>query len=1228
MVLISEMLLRHLPAVVLLLIYGCAAVAQKPQLYTQTGHTGPIYCVTYSPDGRILASASEDRSVKLWDVATRREIRTLMGHSDRVESVAFSPDGKLVASSGDDGRVVVWEVVTGIRVHLYAQSVPIPSIAFSPNGRYLAAWSSEIRIWDVNTWKDVLVIQGNSKLAGMIELAKGQVKTPLAFSPDSTKLAAVNSDQLRVYEVPSGKRVKTFGQASFDSLAFSPDGKIIAIGEMDFRPAGTGEGVGGKQFIDFGVVVLWDAVRAKKIGRLLGHTAKVTSLTFSSDGKTLASASMDKTARLWDVGKQSEIKTLRGHEEWVNSVSFSPDGRTLASATGALSSTGIENKIRLWDVRNGQELASFAERGRKTFGLATSPDGRKIVHFSTDSRQTTFDVWDLPKGQKAHSFKVPYWIFSVEFSPDGSVLVAGARDQTAIFFDANTGQFLRAFKGHADTVFSATISPDGKRLATGSADLTIKIWDAETGRELRTLRGHSQDVKSVVFNPDGKLLASTSLDKTIRLWDVDSGSQIKNMLDPETDLRVAATPQPGTLLEKYFTQRMFGGSVVAFSADGRSLAASVGGYITARLGNERKVVKLENQIRLYDVESGAEWRRLEGHRESIQSVSFSTDGQSLVSASEDSTVKIWDLKTGQNVKTLLDTLGDDAYAKFVPRTNFVAGVSRGLMNLWDSSSGSLLVTMTSVADTNDWLVVTPDGLFDGAPKAWRQLLWRFSNKTSDVLSVESYFSEFFYPNLLTDIYAGRRPRAQAQIEDKDRRQPSLKIALKEPSAYTASSRTVTLRIEAAEAAPDTAHSSGSGVRDIRLFRNGSLVKAWRADKTKAGETRILVEATIPIVAGENVLTAYAFNRDNIKSEDASLTITGAELLQRKGTVYILAVGINTYANSQYNLKYAVADAKAFGEEFRQQQVKLGRFANVEIVPLFDRDATKANILLGLKRLAGTDPSLPPAGAPSLLQSLHPAQPEDAVIVYFAGHGTAQQNKFFLVPHDLGYQGSRTQLDRSGLDVILIHSISDRELEEVFEQVDAGQILFIIDACNSGQALEAEEKRRGPMNSKGLAQLAYEKGMYIMTAAQSYQAALETPQHGHGYLTYALVEEGLKTGNADVDPNDRQVTVREWLDYATERVPQLQQEDARRPKQNVPTAQEQVAQQKAQRTARLQRGRPRTKTTRKEEEKVRQLERDRQQPVPQVKTEERFLQQPRVFYRRENELVPLVVAKPD
>ncbi|MFS8086904.1 MAG: caspase family protein, partial [Acidobacteriota bacterium] len=189
------------------------------------------------------------------------------------------------------------------------------------------------------------------------------------------------------------------------------------------------------------------------------------------------------------------------------------------------------------------------------------------------------------------------------------------------------------------------------------------------------------------------------------------------------------------------------------------------------------------------------------------------------------------------------------------------------------------------------------------------------------------------------------------------------------------------------------------------------------------------------------------------------------------------------------------------------------------------EATKANIIRKLTELAAR------------------VQPEDTVIVFFAGHGTAQGKQFYLIPHDLGYDGPRDKLSARGLQTILDHSISDRDLEKLFEGIDAGQLLLVIDACNSGQALEAEEKRRGPMNSKGLAQLAYEKGMYVLTAAQSYQAAQEAAKFGHGFLTYALVEEGLKHGGADREPKNGTIELREWLNYATDEVPKMQEQNS-------------------------------------------------------------------------------------
>jgi uncharacterized caspase-like protein len=372
------------------------------------------------------------------------------------------------------------------------------------------------------------------------------------------------------------------------------------------------------------------------------------------------------------------------------------------------------------------------------------------------------------------------------------------------------------------------------------------------------------------------------------------------------------------------------------------------------------------------------------------------------------------------------------------------------------------------------------------------------------------------------------------------------------------------------------------------------VKAWRGDLLAGaaegckpvGRGAAVCEATVPVVAGANELKAYAFNRDNVKSADAELAVRGAESLRRRGTAYILAVGVNEYANRSFNLKFARADADAFGAEVSRAQARVQAYAGVEVVPLHDAEATKRNILTALARLSGGAEPLP-AGAPAALARLKPARPEDTVFVYFAGHGVARRQTFYMIPHDVGYGENFRGSEEERFGLLASHSISDRELEAALERLDAAQIVLVLDACNSGQALEAEEKRRGPMNTKGLAQLAYEKGIFILTAAQSFQVAKELNRLGHGLLTHALVVQGLRDGEADARPRDGQIVMGEWLDFATDRVPRMQAEEQKRNTRGLAAA----------------------------------LAAAQRQPADDVN-----VQRPRVFYRRELAARPLIVTR--
>jgi WD40 repeat protein len=1195
----------------------------KPELVLQTGYNNIIGAtrLLFSPDGRLLATGTmRSNTIKLWETATNRKLREFSGSGQNAfaiaPAIAFSRDSRLIAASAGDNSVKVWDVMSGRELHSLAgvqgsmmAAVGVYFVGFASDNR-LVTVSDAVRVWDLATGREVRTLDSDV----LSTASFNGTDSGVTVSPDGTQLLLLTDDsQIKFVDLATGRevrRVKLPGdQIESLQLTFSPDGNLLAAGIHDKRLkfwnltskkdqelARTAKDFPIVKFSRDGRLLalsesynvkLWEvatlrelpAVKVPNSGAFPQGEAFVA---FSEDGKRIATGGFDTDTIVWEAETAKRLSTLSGRTNMAYNVSFSADGNELSAG----------GRTR-WDLRTGRGLRTTPETSEKTFGIS-SPDGRVLAVMKSNSSEVP--LVESPSGRQLHTLTPAGEVGAVQrmrFSPDGTMLAImyGARDD---------------------------IRPTPTNFSMGSA---VKIWDVKTGRELRTINA-DQIPMAVDFSADGRVIGTVGAMGQISLWDVQSGSKLRDLTSAPMGAFNPANIKPGQMpnmndIAAMMTNvigNMSAGTVskvtsLAFSSDGRMLATGgveskanidIAAMMSGAMSGQRqkkgskapdpadmmKDLKVESvgEVKLWDVATGREIGAIKGHGRGVTKVAFSRDGKLLATAASDNTIKIWDVATRTELRTLTGHTSSIESMDFTPDGRLLASASEdGGTFLWDTKTGEHLLTLISLDDGSEWMVVTPQGLFDGTPVSWNQILWRYNQETFNVAPIEWFFNEFYYPGLLADIFAGKRPRVAQDVSKKDRRQPVVKLSLMgQTPESTVATRTVKVKIDVADAPADKDNPQGTGAQDVRLFRNGSLVKVWHGDVLK-GQAAVALEEEITVTAGPNRLVAYAFNRDNVKSKDAPLVFTGADTLKLKGTAYIIAVGVNEYENSQYNLKYATADARSFGEEVRRRQTQVGDFERVEVIQLLDQDATKANILAAIKKLAGD------AGPPTLksgpLDALKRAEPEDTVVIYFAGHGTAQSQRFYLIPHDLGYTGERTKLTEQGLKTMLAHSISDIELEASVEGLDAGHLLMIIDACNSGQALEAEEKRRGPMNSKGLAQLAYEKGMYILTAAQSYQAALEAAQLGHGYLTYALVEEGLKTPVADTAPKDGVVIAREWLNFATERVPQMQ------------------------------------------EEKMSQGRGLGVEISFDAGGEKHSVQRPRVFYRRELEANPLVITKP-
>lgn len=630
------------------------------------------------------------------DLAQVNESNRLTGHEEEVVDISFSPDRNIIATASQDGTVKLWNLEgKQIKSFSAANNAKFWGISFSPKGQILAAASTDgtVRLWRLNG-KDIEEVEP-------LKVSKGWV-WDISFSPDGQVLASADSsgtvklwqfdgDKFNpdpIYQIKAHDQVKGEDQ-EIHKINFSPDGKFLATASID------------------NTAKLWrfDGQKIEFLRTLKGHTDSLWDVTFSPDSRTIATASSDNNAKLWNL-EGKEIKTLSGHKQGVLSASFATyeQNKELVVATAS-----DDNTIKLWNLK-GEEIITLTGHINGVWRASFSPNGKFLA---TASRDKTVKLWNLnPQSLFGHTLDV----FQVKFSPDGKILATASKDGTVKLWsfdpqDIRYIHYLKTLKLHDNFVTAVSFSPDGSTIATASADTTAKIWNLD-GKLLKSLDGNQEDTNlwmwDVSFSLDGRTIATASSDKTAKLWTFNKELPIFTINHDATvrslsfsrDGKILATGSRDKIVKLWSLDgeniNQIGEDIktghkkwlmsVSLSPSGDTLAtASQDGSVKlwSLGGGEIRPVEITPKVQSSEPKICRDSDSRICHNFSIISVDFNREGNLLATASEDETVKLWNLE-GRLLNTFFGHIGGVLDATFSPDGKFIASSGKdGRVIIWN-----------------------------------------------------------------------------------------------------------------------------------------------------------------------------------------------------------------------------------------------------------------------------------------------------------------------------------------------------------------------------------------------------------------------------------------------------------------------------------------------------------------------------------------------------------------
>lgn len=960
----------------------------------------------------------------------------------------------------------------------------------------------------------------------------------LLFTPDGAKIISISEDKtIRIWNADNGEMFKKFesqvgdgSEGMFYASAISPDGKLLAV-------AGYPVSTEKENYI-----VLIDIEKGEQVSTAVGHTDIISSLSFNGSGKYLASGSADRTVKIWKIEKAASLTaevTLTIPSPVLN-LSFNAATQDLAVAHEAKDILvfplgGLDKGITKFQPRVFKKHKDVLDK------VVYSPDGQFLA---SSSLANELILWK-PDGSVVKEFdKITDPINAIAFSYDSKILVGLDLSGKGMSWSIPGGAKFTDYTAHDNTVFSAVFSPSTSGnyvvASAGGINNEILLWNPINGLTVRRIKGKGSAIQDLAFGEGLELFVCKEMTKNGK-------PQFKSSFDFSS---FTVNRNPGVVpAPKDFNKGIVQTAInVLELPKGKRIEIDPSDRILdyQAMADGSVIVASDFSLKLFD-KNGFLSKEFIGHYGAVRAVAVSNDGQYLASGGEDQSIIMWKLAetgyapsmrkvfTGEDWGNFFSSLPMDSLTN-EPTKKAWRTVIDFLKNNGNKTYKDIEATYQALGESvipfatlfltedNEWVCWTPKGYFSCSSAGSQYFGWHINrgiNKLADFYAAEQYFEILYRPKELgKSIIQGKRVEdilreSGERIFDLSKLyRPSvgffdITVTMRatdllhyDKGKFYTQARTMPLTVDI--------YDGGGGIKEINIYQNDKLIISDTEVKSRGEGQKISKTYAVEMVNEVNEFKVKVLNYQKIESKPDMLTIEYKGEIIATTSLHILAVGINNYKNSAYSLNYARPDAESFVNAIQEHGKNI--FKSVNVVPIYDEDATKENIVSGLKSIVSR------------------AKPEDVFVFYYAGHGTLDEEKneeYYLVPTDITkLYGDPTQLAAKG--------ISATELRGYLTQLKAQKQMILMDACHSGGALKSLNVRAAAMDEKAIVQLARSSGVVMIASSGTKQFATEFQELQHGVFTYALLEALGGKG----DNGDGKVTVNELKIFMEERVPEL------------------------------------------------------------------------------------------